>query len=86
MSKALERFNDLKRKFRAAIPGRKMTFQQHRTISTAASLWQVSKMMLASTLLNGEHDRGPIERLQAEANELIAAASARPNNQEKKSC
>jgi hypothetical protein len=85
MSQALQRFRDLQRKFRAAIPGRKMTFQQHRMIAAAASLQQISEQTLAAQIASGWHDRGLIERLQSEARDIITAASARPH-QEKKRC
>jgi hypothetical protein len=84
MSMAKQRFDDLRQKFRAAVPGRNLTFEQHRALSLAASLQQISEVTLAAQIMSGQHDRGLIEQLQTEARYLIAAATARPNQKEKK--
>jgi hypothetical protein len=72
-----QRFNDLKRSFRAILPRRtKLSAAQHRHIGVAASLQQIVEMAILERALGATHDRLFIERLRAEVHQHLALAGA----------
>jgi hypothetical protein len=78
MSQAMRRFEDLRRKFRSEIRSRKLSSVQRHHLLWAASLWQVSEQSLAAMIAGAAHDRGLINRLQAESRTHLQLAGARP--------
>jgi hypothetical protein len=73
MSAAL-RFEQLKTKFRQAVPSQRLSPAQQRAIISAASLQQVVEMTVAEMVTGVPHDRQMVETMQSEIRECLASA------------
>jgi hypothetical protein len=84
MSAAVQRFDDLRRKFRAMVPARQLKPAQKHALSWAASLQQVVEVTIAELVLGKPHDRGLIKQMQQEVRARLAGAGVpqQTNNKE----
>ncbi|WP_027554549.1 hypothetical protein [Bradyrhizobium sp. Cp5.3] len=82
MSQALRRFEDLKQKFRRQIRARKLSAVQRYHVISAASKQQIAEVTIAEMVLGAPHDRGVVDRLQAEVRQHLTLAGAKPPRQE----
>jgi hypothetical protein len=76
MSAALKRSDDLKTKFRDAVPSRRLKASQWRAITEAAAIQQVIEIAIAGMVMGCPHDRAQIVSLQNRVRHLLAEAGA----------
>jgi hypothetical protein len=83
MSMATQRFEQLKMKFRQAVPGRRLSPSQQRAIILAANLQQVAELVIAEMVLGVPYDRGMVEKMQEEVRASLASAGVKSNTRER---
>jgi hypothetical protein len=77
MSMAVERFEELKKKFRQTVPHRRLSPEQHRAIAHAASIEQVREVTAIEATLGKPYDQAMMARMSIEITTLLVSAGAK---------
>jgi hypothetical protein len=83
MSAAVQRFDDLRKKFRAMVPARQLKPTQKHSLLWAASLQQVVEITIAELVLGKPHDRRLIKEMQMEVRARLAGAGVPQKEEER---
>jgi hypothetical protein len=82
MSTAVQRFDDLRKKFRAMVPARQLKPAQKHAILWAASLQQIVEMTVAEMVLGVPHEKRHLKQMQEEVRARLAVAGVPQKEEE----